>query len=351
MSSELVFDLRSDTVTRPGRAMREAMASAAVGDDVYGEDPTVLELECRVAELLGKESALFVPSGTMSNQIALLVHTRPGDEVVIGEGAHVAFYESGAGAALAGVQFAQAGSGGLFDADQLSLAVKPKADYHPRTSLVCLENTHNRAGGRVFPQPMVEAVLARAREHGLHAHLDGARLWHAALATNSSEAELARPFDTVSVCFSKGLGAPVGSALVGAHDTLRAAKRYRKMLGGGMRQAGILAAGALFALEHQRQRLSLDHDSAKAFSGTLAKLSGVRVVPPETNIVSVVVEDLPAARVVEEARSRGVLLNATGPHSLRAVTHLDLSLTDVQRAGERLCDAIAALRRESGDAA
>jgi len=344
MSSEPVFDLRSDTVTRPGRAMREAMASAAVGDDVYGEDPTVIALERRTAELLGKESALFVPSGTMSNQIALLVHTRPGDEVVIGEGAHVAFYESGAGAAIAGVQFAQAGAGGLFDADELSAAVKPRADYHPRTSLVCLENTHNRAGGRVFPQAVVESVVVRAREHGLRAHLDGARLWHAALASGISEAELARPFDTVSVCFSKGLGAPVGSALVGSRETVSAARRYRKMLGGGMRQAGILAAGALFALEQQRARLRLDHDSAKVLARSLAQLPGVHVVPPETNIVSVTLEGLSAERAVASARGGGVLVNATGPRSLRAVTHLDLSAADVERAAERLCDAIVQAR-------
>jgi len=324
--------------------MREAMASAAVGDDVYGEDPTVIALERRVADLLGKESALFVPSGTMSNQIALLVHTRPGDEVVIGEGAHVAFYESGAGAALAGVQFAQAGAGGLFDADELSAAVKPKADYHPRTSLVCLENTHNRAGGRIFPQALVEAVVGRAREHGLGVHLDGARLWHAALASGLSEAELARPFDTVSVCFSKGLGAPVGSALVGTREAVNAARRYRKMLGGGMRQAGILAAGALYALEHQRSRLSLDHDAAKAFARIASQSSDVRVVPPETNIVSLTVDGLSAERIVAEARARGVLVNATGPRSLRAVTHLDLAAADVERAAELLCSAIAQLR-------
>ena len=324
--------------------MREAMAAAAVGDDVYGEDPTVIALEHRVAELLGKESALFVPSGTMSNQIALLVHTRPGDEVVIGEGAHIAYYEAGAGAALAGVQFAQAGAGGLFDADELSAAVKPKADYHPRTSLVCLENTHNRAGGRIFPQAAVEAVVARAREHGLCAHLDGARLWHAALATGRSEAELARPFDTISACFSKGLGAPVGSALVGSRALIAAARRYRKMLGGGMRQAGILAAGALFALEHQRSRLSLDHDSARALGHALAQLPGVRVVPPETNIVSVGLDGFSAERVVSEARVRGVLINATGPRSVRAVTHLDLSPPEVERAAQRLCDAIVQVR-------
>ena len=326
--------------------MREAMADAAVGDDVYGEDPTVLELEQRTAEILGKEQALFVPSGTMGNQIALLVHTRPGDEVVIGEGAHIAFYESGAGAALAGVQFAQAGQGGLFDAAELSAAVKPKADYHPRSSLVCLENTHNRAGGRIFPQSSALAVVARARELGLAAHLDGARLWHAALARAVSEASLASPFDTVSVCFSKGLGAPVGSALAGSRDAILAARRYRKMLGGGMRQAGILAAGALFALEHQRARLTQDHSSALALARELAKLPELPVVTPETNIVSFALPVANAARVVEAARARGVLVNATGPSALRAVTHLDAPLADVQRAAERLSEAIRASLQE-----
>lgn len=336
----MLVDLRSDTVTQPTPAMREVMATAAVGDDVYGEDPSVRELEERVASVLGKEAALFVPSGTMSNQIALLVHTRPGDEVVIGEGAHVAFYESGAGAALAGVQFAQAGTGGLFDARELSEAVKPLADYHPRTSLVCLENTHNRAGGRVFPQASVSVIAQRARELGLALHLDGARLWHAALATRLSEAELAAPFDTVSVCFSKGLGAPVGSALLGSRDAIRAARRFRKMLGGGMRQAGILARGALFALEHHRARLALDHESASALADSLSPLPGVSVVPVETNIVAFSLQQGSAARVVEAARSAGVLVNSTGPRSLRAVTHLDVSLSDVKRAAERLAEAI-----------
>lgn len=347
MSPEPIIDLRSDTVTQPSRAMREAMANAAVGDDVYGEDPSVTELERRTADILGKESALFVPSGTMGNQIALLVHTRPGDEVVIGEGAHVAFYESGAGAALAGVQFAQAGAGGLFDAQDLAAAIKPKADYHPRTSLVCLENTHNRAGGRVFPQLAAEAVLQRAREFGLAAHLDGARLWHAALATGLSEAALARPFDTVNVCFSKGLGAPVGSALVGSRDAMIAARRYRKMLGGGMRQAGILAAGALFALDQQRGRLALDHANARTLGRALAALTGVRVVTPETNIVSFAVPGEDALRVVQAAKARGVLLNATGPHALRAVLHLDISSEQTQNAAERIADALASLSESS----
>ncbi len=347
MSPEPVIDLRSDTVTQPTPAMREAMARAAVGDDVYGEDPTVIELERRTAEILGKESALFVPSGTMSNQIALLVHTRPGDEVVIGEGAHVAFYESGAGAAIAGVQFAQAGSGGLFDAREFAAAVKPKADYHPRSSLVCLENTHNRAGGRVFPQATAEAVVERARELGLSAHLDGARLWHAALFSGQSEATLARPFDTVSVCFSKGLGAPVGSALVGSRAAISAARRYRKMLGGGMRQAGILAAGALFALEQQRARLALDHARASDLGRALATLPSVQVVAPETNIVSFAVPGADAAHLVAAAKARGVRLNATGPHTLRAVLHLDVSSEQATRAAERLVDAICSLGEPS----
>jgi len=338
MSAEPVFDLRSDTVTRPGRAMREAMASAAVGDDVYGEDPTVIELERRVAELLGKDSALFVPSGTMSNQIALLVHTRPGDEVVIGEGAHIAFYESGAGAALAGVQFAEAGAGGLFDAEELSAVVKPQADYHPRTSLVCLENTHNRAGGRIFPQATLESVVERARQHGLSAHLDGARLWHASIATGVSEAELARPFDTVSVCFSKGLGAPVGSALAGAQGALRAARRYRKMLGGGMRQAGILAAGALFALEHHVARLKHDHDNAKALARGLDRLAGIDIDPywVETNLVYFALDPehcaLDAERFCAALLERGVRMGVYGPRLVRAVTHIDVHANDIDAA-------------------
>ena len=340
------IDLRSDTVTKPGAALREAMANAPVGDDVYGEDPSVIALEERVADRLGKEAALFVPSGTMSNQIALLVHTRPGDEVIIGEGAHLAFYESGAGAALAGVQFATAGSGGLFDADELAAVVKPRQDYHPRTSLVCVENTHNRAGGRVFPHAQALAIRERARSFGLATHLDGARLWHAAIACGMLEAELAAPFDSVSVCFSKGLGAPVGSALVASRSFVQSARRYRKMLGGGMRQAGILAAGALFALDQQCARLALDHASARTFGELLAREPGVRVTPPETNIVLVHVPALDAARVAAAERVRGALLNATGPHTLRAVTHLDVGLPDIARAAELLADAIRSVAAE-----
>ncbi len=338
-----LIDLRSDTVTRPTAAMREAMARAEVGDDVYGEDPTVLELERRVAELTGKERALFVPSGTMGNQIALLVHTRPGDEVIIGEGAHCAWYESGAGAAWSGVQFAVAGKGGLFDADEMEAALKPPAYYLPHSSLVAVENTHNRAGGRVFPQQRVLAIAERARKRGLALHLDGARLWNASVASGLSVAELAAPFDTVSVCFSKGLGAPVGSALAGSEELIGRAHRFRKMLGGGMRQAGILAAGALYALEHHRERLADDHRAARAVAEIVAAAPGARVdlEAVETNIVNIVLERARADAVIEAARERGVLISSIAPRALRGVTHLDISHEQARRAAGELVQAIA----------
>lgn len=318
-------DLRSDTLTRPTPGMRAAMAAADVGDDVYGEDPSVRALEERVAALLGKEEALFVPSGTMGNQIGLLVHTRPGDEVIVGEGAHCAFFESGAGAAWAGVQFAIAGRGGLFSAAEMLEAVKPRHFHFPRTSLVVVENTHNRAGGRVFPQQAVEQVAQAARAQGLALHLDGARLWNASAATGADVATLAAPFDTVNVCFSKGLGAPVGSAFAGSRDHVAAARRFRKMLGGGMRQAGILAAGALYALEHQRARLSADHRHAALFAQALAGCVGLDVGVVETNIVMLGTPAIDAAELAKKAADVGVLLNATGKHQLRAVTHLDVT--------------------------
>lgn len=313
------------------------MAEAEVGDDVYGEDPTVRRLEERVAALLGKESALFVPSGTMGNQIGLLVHTRPGDEVVIGEGSHCAWYESGAGAAWAGVQFAVAGKGGLFTAAELVEAIKPEPDHFPRTSLVVVENTHNRAGGRIFPQSDVLHIVREAHDRGLAAHLDGARLWNASVALGVAPAELAAPFETASVCFSKGLGAPVGSAFVGSRDHVRAAHRFRKMLGGGMRQAGVLAAAALHALEHHFARLADDHAAARAFADALRGAPGIDVPSIiDTNIVQITVTRVPAAEIVRQAAERGVLLNATSPRTLRAVTHLDISTADVVQAAEIL---------------
>jgi threonine aldolase len=331
--------------------MRAAMAAADVGDDVYGEDPSVRELEERVAALLGKESALFVPSGTMGNQIALLLHTQRGDEVVIGEGAHLNWYESGAGAAWSGVQFAIAGHGGFFDAGELEAAIKPVADYYPRTSLVALENTHNRAGGRIFPRAQVAAVVEVARARGLALHLDGARIWNAAIASSCSESELAAPFDSINVCFSKGLGAPVGSALVASRHAIKAARRFRKMLGGGMRQVGILAAGALYAMNNHRARLVEDHEAARQFVQALSGIENVRVpTPVETNIVHLETASVDAALASRTLAANGVLVNAIGPHALRAVTHLDLSIDDARRAGEitaRVLDTLPTSKDEA----
>jgi threonine aldolase len=319
---KLLADLRSDTVTRPSEAMRRAMIEAPVGDDVYREDPSVRKLEERVAEIVGKAAALFVPSGTMANQIALLCHTRPGDEVICGEGTHCVFYESGASSAWSGVQFESIGQGGLFGVDDVAAAIKPRAYYCPNTSLVVIENTHNRGGGRVFPQSDVEAIAAYAREQGLGMHLDGARVWNAAAASKREVAELCQPFDTVSVCFSKGLGAPVGSAICGDTELIERAVRFRKMLGGGMRQAGILAAGALYALDNNRERLSEDHAAAQQLAEALRAEDGIEVPPAYTNIVNVALP-IEAERVVEAAAKRGVLFSAMAPQKVRLVTHLD----------------------------
>jgi threonine aldolase len=320
------IDLRSDTVTRPTAAMREAIARAQVGDDVYGEDPTARQLEAEVAALLGKERGLFVPSGTMGNLLAILAHCRPGDEVVVGEGSHSVWYESGGGAAIAGVQFVLAGRGGLFDAAELEAAIKPDAYYYPRTRLVALEDTHNRAGGRVWPLPQQRAVCERARARGLAAHLDGARLWNACAASGVSPAERAAPFDSVTVALSKGLGAPVGSVLCGGATFIAAAHRFRKMLGAGMRQVGVLAAAGLHALHHHRARLADDHANARAFAAAIraAKHPLVSVEgTPETNMVVVSLE-VDEGAVVRRAEELGLRIGAVGPRRLRAVTHLDV---------------------------
>ena len=328
------IDLRSDTLTMPTEAMRRAMAAAELGDDVYGEDPTVRRLEERAAEALGKESALYTPTGTMANQIALLVHCRPGDEVIVGEGAHVFFYEGGAGGAFAGVQFLEAGSGGLFTADELEGCIKPDYYFLARTRLVAIENTHNRAGGRVFPQSDVEAIAQRAKARGMSVHLDGARIWNASVASDATPAALAAPADTVSACFSKGLGAPVGSVIAGSREHVDLARRYRRMLGGGMRQAGVIAAGALYALEHHVERLAEDHEHARVLARGLAGADGLRcdVAAVETNIVAFEVETGTADAFVARAESAGVLLHALGPKRIRAVTHLGIERDDIARA-------------------
>jgi threonine aldolase len=340
------IDLRSDTVTRPGPAMRDAMARAEVGDDVYGEDPTVLRLEEHVAALLGKEAAVFVPSGTMGNQVALLVHSRRGEEVIIGESAHMAADELGAAAAWSGVQFRVAGRGGLFSADDLRAVMQEPDGHCPRQCLVAVEDTHNRAGGVPFAPASLLAIAAAARGRGLGLHLDGARIWNAAAATGATEAEIAAPFDTVNVCFSKGLGAPVGSALAGARDAIAHARHFRKMLGGGMRQAGVIAAGALHALEHNRARIGLDHAAAKVIEVALDEaaraIGGGRatVVGARTNQVNVDTPGVPAERLVEAAQRRGVLVGAMGPFRTRAVTHLDVGEGEVHVAARALAEAL-----------
>lgn len=339
------IDLRSDTVTRPTTAMRDAISRAPVGDDVFGEDPTVQALEAEAAKLTGKEAALYVTSGTMGNQLAIAIQTRPGDEVIVGEGAHPIFFEAGASPALSGVQFAIAGSGGLFTADEMEAVIQPKVYWAPRTSLVCVENTHNRAGGRVFPQADAIAIAERAHAHKLAVHLDGARIWNASAATGVAVSELAAPFDTVSVCFSKGLGAPVGSALCGTKAHIEHARHLRKRWGGGMRQSGLLAAGALFALEHHRERLREDHYKAKKFAEGVAALKGASVdlAKVETNIVNIdLAAPLTGAAVATACAKEGLAINATGPRRLRAVMHLDVSPEDAEKAVDLLAKAIAA---------
>jgi len=338
-----MYDLRSDTVTRPSEGMRRAMAAAEVGDDVYREDPTVRRLEERTAEIVGQPAALFVPSGTMANQIALLCHCRAGDEAIVGRGTHCFYYEGGAAPAWSGIQFQEVGDSGLLTAEQVAAAVKPRAYYLPRTSIVILENTHNLSGGRVLPQRDVEAIAAVARRQGLALHLDGARIWNAAVATGRPVAELAAYADTVSVCFSKGLGAPVGSALCGSRELIEAALRYRRMLGGAMRQAGILAAGALYALDHHLEALAADHEAAQALGRALAELPGVTLSPVETNIVNLSLGEEAADRLVAAAARHGVLISATGPRSLRLVTHRDVT-------GPGFGEVIAALCRAAREA-
>jgi threonine aldolase len=336
-----MIDLRSDTVTRPTHEMREAMMRAEVGDDVYGEDPTVIALEHEVARLTGKEAALFVTSGTMGNQLAIATQTRPGDDVIVGEGAHPIFYEGAAAAALSGVQFTVAGRGGFYTASELQASVQPRVDHAPRTSLVAIENTHNRSGGRVWPVQAAQAVADRAHALGLAAHVDGARLWNASVACDVDVATLCAPFDTASVCFSKGLGAPVGSAFCGPRKLVAEARRLRKRWGGAMRQAGILAAGALYALGHHRTRLAEDHANARALAEKMARLEGVTVdlLAVETNLVNIDV-DVPADDVARAAKSLGLLITASAPHRLRAVTHLDVSRQQIETAAEILTQAV-----------
>ncbi len=336
------IDLRSDTVTRPTDAMRAAMAAAPVGDDQYGEDPTTNRLQARLAELLGQEAALWLPTGTMANQVALRVLTRPGDEVIASRESHAGWHEAGGAAANAGVQVHEIGARGVFSVDEMLAAIKPKSfAIFPSTTLMQIENTHNRAGGVVVPQADVQRLCDAAREHGLTRFLDGARLWNASVASGLAPAALAAPFDLIAVAFSKGLGAPGGSLLAGSKALIQSAHRHRQRLGGAMRQNGIFAAAALHGLDHHLGRLAEDHANARAFAERLAADAPVQLdlASVQTNII---VFHLPASVAIDaptltaRARERGVLLNAFGPRTVRAVTHLDVTGAQCTQAAQVL---------------
>jgi len=336
-----LVDLRSDTVTKPSAGMREAMARAPVGDDQYGEDPSVNELQARIAATLGKEAALFLASGTMANQVALKTLTAPGEEVIVGDEAHIVWHEAGAASANSGVQFSVVGRGGAFTAADLERGFKPRGHIvFPATALVTVENTHNRGGGIVFPQADIVAICAKAQELELSTYLDGARLFNAAVASELSLAELAAPFDMVSVALSKGLGCPIGSVLAGSADQIGRATRVRRMFGGALRQAGIIAAAGLYALDRNLDRLREDHVNARTLAERISGLPGIEIDidTVQTNIV--IFRTVPpapvASMVVEHAKRHGVLLSAFGPRTVRATTHLDVDAAGCARAAEVL---------------
>jgi threonine aldolase len=336
-----MIDLRSDTVTKPTPGMLAAMMAASVGDDVFGEDPSVNELERRVAEYFGLEAALFVPSGTMSNQIAVRIHCRPQDEMLLESTSHIYLWEAGAPAALSGVtQRTIDGRFGILDVSQLEGRIHPDDMHSVRSRLVCLENTHNRGGGTVYPLEKVRAISAWARSHGLAMHLDGARLWNAIVASGVGGREWAKHFDTVSVCFSKGLGAPVGSALAGPKDLIAYGRRIRKLFGGGMRQGGYMAAACQYAMERHVERLAEDHANAKLLAAAIAEVPGFQLTPPEveTNLVWFAVGPpwRSARDVALKLKDAGVLVAALGPNMVRAVAHLDVTRDQCIRVAEAI---------------
>lgn len=337
------IDLRSDTVTRPSAEMRAAIAAAPVGDDQFGEDPTVNRLQDRVAALLGKEAALWLPTGTMANQVALRVLTRPGDDVIVSRESHAVWHETGASGANAGVQFTDIGARGIFTVEEFLAARKPRGHLiYPPTTLVEIENTHNRAGGVIFPQEEAERICAAAREHGIATYLDGARLWNAAVATDRSPAALAAPFDLVSVALSKGLGAPGGSLLAGSRTLIEQSTRYRRMAGGAMRQVGLFAAAGLYGLDHNLSRLAADHSNAQVIARRLAQSPRIMIEPSAVQTNILVFDLAPAApdapTVVGRARERGVLIFAFGPRTIRAVTHLDVTREQCEQAAAILAE-------------
>jgi threonine aldolase len=338
-----IIDLRSDTVTRPTAAMRKAMLEAEVGDDVFDDDPTVHKLQDRIAQLFGTEAALFVPSGTMANQIAIRAHTQHGDAVILGKDAHCWRSEAGALAALAGLQTHMTADY-MFTADEVRAAYKGGDDPHlSLTRVVAIENTHNASGGACWDRRQLAEVIEAAHGLGMATHLDGARIWNAAIASATPEHELVRGFDSICVCLSKGLGAPIGSLIAGRREFIQRCRKLRKMYGGGMRQVGILAAAGLYALDHHRVRLRDDHANARALAEALAGARHVRVDPArvETNIVMIELDRGTPAAVLPLAREAGVLLGASGAHRLRAVTHLDVDRAAVLRAAQVIAEIAA----------
>lgn len=344
-----VIDLRSDTVTRPSPEMRLAMANAVVGDDVIDQDPTCEELQSLTAELLGKEAAIYMPSGSMTNQIAIRIHCKPGDEFLCEAGCHVYNYEQAAFAQLSGVVARTIeGEYGVLEPAQLLGTIRPVNDHLVRTRLVTLENTHNRGAGRVQPYENVAAICEWAHSNGLRTHLDGARLFNAVAATGIDAKTWSQHFDTVSVCFSKGLGAPVGSALAGPKSMIAEARRHRKLFGGAMRQVGIIAAGALYALQHNRNRLGEDHANAQLLASAIRDTEGLTLTPDvvDTNIVIFKVDEAlgTAAQFVSALGERGTHMLAIGDQFVRAVTHLDVNREQVLKAGAILQETTVAFR-------
>jgi threonine aldolase len=334
MSSPGLVDLRSDTLTVPDEGMRAAMARAEVGDDVWGEDPTVRRLEEEMARRLGKEAGVFVPSGTMGNLACVAAQTRPGDEVIADAQAHLFFYEAAGTAIVAGVQLRVLDYvDGIPDQDAVTAVIRPHDIHQPVSTLLCIENTHNRRGGAAIDTARVHAAARAAHDHGLRVHCDGARLFNAAVALGITPAELVDECDTVTVCVSKGLGAPVGSVVSGDTATIDAVRRWRKRLGGGMRQAGVIAAAGLYALEHNVARLAEDHANAKLIADAIAGCPGATLRRPAvaTNIVLFETR-VPAAALMGRIREEHVLISSMGPHILRCVTHLNVDAAGAARA-------------------
>ncbi|HYM16826.1 MAG TPA: low-specificity L-threonine aldolase [Dehalococcoidia bacterium] len=346
MSEPRIIDLRSDTVTVPSDEMRRAIATAPVGDDVFGEDPTVRRLEAIAAERTGKEAAVFVASGTMSNLVAIMAHCARGDEAIVGSEAHILHYEVAGAAAVAGVQLRPVPNDarGRIDPDGVQALIRAQNVHMPQTALLCLENTHNRCGGAVLSADDTAALAEVAHRNGVRVHIDGARIFNAALAANATVADLAAPADSVGFCLSKGLGAPVGSVLCGSSEFVARARKMRKTLGGGMRQAGIIAAAGVYALEHMVDRLAEDHANAKLLARGLADLPMVQLDPDtvETNIVIFGVRG-DAAGLVRAFKQQAVLATMPGPDRIRMVTHYGIARADIDDALERLRNAAAAV--------